>query len=306
MFCNKCGQANSESNNFCESCGEKLQLNSPDIGAFSSKDSFAQKNNFRLQNIIEHYRSKFNADFFTRWEDKTIRFGSIATPIVGVIGAILGLATGITSGSFIPFLIGVAWFISLSVCYYIGFIFLDKCKAAVLENPSTISGMEYLDVVSLSTLLSAAGLLIGGSFFAFESRSFELFWLSVGGVFFLVLSAYLSLNPKLISISVDQNSSAGNDAISILMYSGKALIRMAGFIFGAAPIFGLVSMLSFIVTLIVSGNGLGMALNGITLISELVAIPFALVYPFVIYLGFIGLCLIVDLINAILSISKVK
>jgi len=304
MICEKCGAHNQDSNIFCESCGENLRANIANDQSSFDKDGFMRNSNLRIQKYIEYFRVKFNEEFFIEWEENVLRYGSITTPIVGFTGFILAIAAAFVAKSFIPCLIGVAWLALISICYYIGSNFLGKCKALIKDNPTAISGMEFLDVASLITLISATALFVGGPFIALGTNSIGVPLLLIGGAISLVFCVSLTLNPNLISTAVDRDSTAVNDAISIILIYPKVLLRISGFIFGAAPIVGLLGMLSFIATLVMNGSGFGAGADGIALIIEFVEIPAALVYPFVVYLEFIIICLFLDLIRSVLSLPK--
>ena len=110
------------------------------------------------------------------------------------------------------------------------------------------------------------------------------------------------MNPKLVSLNISGNSTAGEDALSLLSLGMKILMRLSVVFFGlAGPIGGLFLLKNL--TDILSNN---IVINYFQ-ISSFAGAPIlaiGLIYPFLIYILFIATYLSIDLMKSILSINN--
>lgn len=258
-----------------------------------------------IEKLIAVFRGWLTQDFFSSNEDWLLRSSAYSTPVAAAIGLAIGIVGAIKTDSFVFFAAGLLWVVVIAICYYLGSRFLGACNDTIRNNPSTISNREFLNAAALSMIFAVVAILIGSIYVAIKFSSMDVFnWaipLAIGLLYYICLF----MNPQLISLNLIEGASAGEDALAILILFNKAALKLAGVIFGSMTLIGVVLMTVSLIKL-ASGEGGRVILGGLQSIGGAFTVVAGLLYPFVIYLSFIFVYLVIDLCKAILSLRNLQ
>lgn len=251
--------------------------------------------------FLKKLRSAFSATQFRSMEHHLGLLGGLATPAGILLGFALFVVLAIKMDSFVIFLAGVAWILVGLVAYYVGSKLQTACSLAIHNNPSNIANREYLDVIALVNLITASCGLLGGGYLAIKGNVMLPLWIGLGIALVLYYMAWLALQPQLISTYVQNSSSAGMDAIAILVLTNKMYLRANKVFFSLIPLVGAI-LLGISVRKafgapeeFVSG-GMAAAAGWITFLVGLIS-------PLLCYVLFIFSYLTLDVMRSILMLS---
>ena len=181
--------------------------------------------------------------------------------------------------------------------HFIAAKFLDAGGPLLRESPSAFSSPAFLHCFALASFLGAvfsvlAGLfsLIQGSFaVAIPGLVLAFVYLYAGGV---------ALNPSVVNVEVGQRASAGQEAIGILMFMFKLLLRLVPFVFGVGMVAAFLGTGYLFIRTIASEPFFAMMMLP-AFGPGLIAVA---LFPIIAYLLFLFLYLVVDVLRAILVV----
>jgi hypothetical protein len=242
---------------------------------------------------------------FKKLEALFIQFAEYATPVSAILGIAISFVIAIKTDSLSFFFGGgVAWIFILILFHYIGSKLQNSCQNTIDNNPSSVASQDYLDVISLVNLIGAIVSLIGGSYLAIKMSSFTPLMLSIGVSMVFVYTMWVTLNPRLVSTYVESSSSAGVDAIAVLILTNKIYLRANKIFFGLLPTLGAAILAK---TLYQSfGDPFALLEGGIYGGIGFVLVLVGLISPFVSYLIFIFSYMLLDVLRSILSLGKAQ
>jgi len=242
-------------------------------------------------------------------------FGSAGYFIV-LIGAALGLVqsivSGIRVGTFAGFVTslggGVVIAGAVAVLQYVAFRFFAANDSLVKNNPSRIGSAAFLDCMALILLVGAFAAIVGGVFTSIAAVSIAPLIPGAIAAVGLLFGAGIALNPQLCNIRTEE-SSAGEEAIGIASFFGKASLVVQPVLFGLLALGGTVAIgLSFFNSS--ASDAITMALSSIPAAGLIAGaggaalLVVACLLPVIYYLGFLVLYLHLDLLRAILGIPR--
>ncbi|MFM2428012.1 MAG: hypothetical protein RL707_1839, partial [Pseudomonadota bacterium] len=112
------------------------------------------------------------------------------------------------------------------------------CQSTLQNNPSSIANQEYLDIVTVLNSLGAIVALLVGAYLSVKLSALQPFFIGLAVSLVLLYTVWLTLNPALITTYVQPSSSAGIDAIAILILTNKIYLRANKVFFGLFPAIG--------------------------------------------------------------------
>lgn len=304
MHCGECGKPISDGDKFCAYCGAPTP--GADADGFNPMALFERL----IDWLIGSVRSALDVEFFESNEAWLERQAKFATPAAAIAGLVLAIVVAIKIDSLRISLMGVAWVIVVFFAYYVGRRFLDTDRQAVRNSPSTISSAGFLDVMGLLLIGLLGAIVVVGIYMAIKASSLTIAFYALGLAIAVMYFLAMVLNPQLISLTVDANSTPGQDAISIFIVFSKCLVRLAGVTFGSGVIIGTLQMLPGIFTILAGkqDDSLEYMVSGIVDLLQMAGgiytILYGLLYPFFIYLSFVFTYLIVEVVKAILSLNR--
>jgi hypothetical protein len=256
--------------------------------------------------VIILFRRLLGVSDFNSQEAYFESLASWAAPLAAVIGLLLGVIAAIKLDSFVAFMAGLAWVLLICVGYHIGKQFLVSCKRLIANNPSSISSIAILESAGLIGILVLFGIIISSLDMAVElsnlSPVFDGFFAACATLYYISFM----LNPQLISTTVKEHATAGDDAISIMVIFYKCAVKVAPIAFGTGLILGSIQLaeaaykiLSGEISEVLISEVLG---GGVQSISGLNMVLGGLFYPLLISVSFCFFYLFADLCKAILTL----
>ena len=251
---------------------------------------------------LEQLRLILTIKLFEKVERFSVVVAEIATPLAAVIGSMIALVLAIKTDSFQIFLVSFAWILSLVICYYIGGKLQNACQKTLESNPSSIGNQEYLDVVTLLNLVGAVGSLLLGIYFAIKLSYFQASIIGLGVALLFTYSEWLTLQPVLLTTYVQESSSAGLDAIAILVLANKIYLRANKIIFGLLTAIGTVLLVQALFNSF--GKPDEILMGGFQGFLGFILVIAGLTAPFACYVLFVFSYMLLDVLRAMLGLGK--
>jgi hypothetical protein len=251
-----------------------------------------------LEKLIEVFRGLLTSkllEFCIKWAS---RIGHFALIVAAGLGFLFALIFAIRSNSFQGFLFGLAWVVLVFVVQYTAHKFSTAGETLIKNNPSQMSSKIFLDCFAFLVMIGGVVVFILQIVAAVRFGSFYPFLWGLGAFIFLEFVALVAFNPEEATIEIVKDNSAGQEAIGIITFFIKALMRLVPIIFGIGVAIG--TVLLFIDFIGLFGSNFGFAwMRGN---KTAVTILYAALLPFLSYLYFVLAYLVLDVIRSILSI----
>jgi hypothetical protein len=252
-----------------------------------------------LEVVLDSVRAQFTVGFVDSTTKTFVAGGHYCLYVAMLASFGAALTLGVKTGSLDQVLRGVVWLLSLAVLQYSAGRFcvaLDRLNRTTAGHVSTT---VFLDSFALLNMVAGLAILLGSAVLAVRSGVYPLVLL--GLVSFIVCEhlAFVSLNPETLSISVAADTPAGEEAIGMLAFLLKALLRLAPVAFGAGVVGG--TLWLFYACYQVFG-GANLAVAEETAAAATWCIIGSAALPFVAYVLFLLFYLLVDVVRAVLSL----
>ncbi|MEY4726198.1 MAG: hypothetical protein RLZ36_825 [Pseudomonadota bacterium] len=255
-----------------------------------------------IDHKLDQLRHILTVGLFEKVEKFFIVFAEIATPLAAVLGSLIALVLAIKTDSLQIFLASFAWVFTLVICYYIGGKLQNACQKTLESNPSSIGNQEYLDVVTVLNLIGAATSLLAGIYFAVKFSYLQAFVIGLGVALLLIYSAWLTLQPELLTTYVQESSSAGLDAIAILVLANKIYLRSNKIIFGLLTAIGTVLLVQALFNSF--GEPYEILMGGFQGLLGFILVIAGLTAPFACYVLFVFSYMLLDVMRSMLGLGK--
>ena len=254
-----------------------------------------------VEKLIEFLRKAFSEkilNFTLKWALIIGHFGLI---VAAVLGFLFAMIYAIRVNDFYAFLVGIAWFILVFVIQYIAHRFSDAGEKLIKNNPTSLASKAFLDSVAFLFLIAGVVVFIIQLIGLIRTGDFNNFLVGLGIAVFFEFIAFVSFNYGSISIDIVKETSAGQEAIGIITFFIKGLMKLVPIFFGVGIAIGTISLFINSIGLFsdakissawISGNA-----NAMSIIN-------AGLLPFAAYIIFVLYYLVVDLIRSILSIPE--
>jgi hypothetical protein len=251
-----------------------------------------------LEKVVEFFKGVLTSkllEFCIKWAYRIGHFGII---VAACLGFLFALIFAIRSNSFQAFLYGIGWVILIFVVQYTAHKFSNAGETLIKDNPSKLSSKIFLDCFGFLVLIGGVVIFIVFIIQAIQIGSVYPFLAGLGTFIFLEFIALISFNPLEATINVEEGNSAGKEAIGIITFFIKALMRLVPIFFGVGVAIGTIML--FIDAIGLFGSNVGMAwIRGYATAMQILN---AALLPFLSYIFFVLLYLIIDLIQSILAI----
>jgi hypothetical protein len=256
-----------------------------------------------LEKIVDFFKSLLTENllnFCIKWLSIVGHFGII---VAAGLGFLFSLIFAIKVNSFNGFLMGIVWVLLLFVIQYTAHKFSSAGENLIKNNPSQLASKTFLDCFGFLVLIGGAVMFIMSLVDLIKGAPFKVFLEGLAIFVFLEFVALVAFNPKTIMVKIVKNNSAGQEALGIITFFIKTMMKLIPILFGALIVIGTVML--FVYGIKLFGDGAGFAWRVIQ-IGVAPQIIYAALLPFLSYLGFVLAYLIIDLIRAILSIPEEK
>lgn len=254
----------------------------------------------RVGGLLDGVTKLLKAQRFDDTVDRVTTLGHWSLLLVALLGLLIELIAAVSyDGSAI--LWGIGWLIALPLLQYTAVQFLGVNRDLVQSNRTTLGSEAFLRCYALVALVVAILLLVGAIVWGIEAASFQVFLFGLAFTALSVATAWLALNPGLLAINVNRQSSAGEEALGILSFFVKTGVRLVPIFYGVTLFVGAIQAIIILLGMI--GDTQGELIGAITR-AELSAplLLWAALSPFLAYLAFVFYFLAIDLMRGILSI----
>ena len=253
----------------------------------------------KLYDLLKGLLNEKVLQFSTTWAG---RIGHWALVAAAGLGFLFSFIFSIRVNTFDAFLIGIAWFLMVFVIQFTVQRFLNAGRTLITNNPSRLASKAFLECVAFLAAIGGVVTLIMSIITAVRVGSVTPFLSGLGGFVFLEFLAMITFHPNTITMETVKETTAGQEALGIITYALKALMRLVPIVFG-------VGVLIFTIFILIDGIGLfgnemktmiawrKLQMHG----SQVLTIA---MIPFLSYIFFVLLYLVVDVFRAILSIPE--
>jgi hypothetical protein len=253
-----------------------------------------------LEKIITWAKGLLNEkvlNFSIDWTTKIGHYALIASALLGILFALL---VAIRLNSFFAFLFGFAWVLLVLVIQFTAHRFVKAGDTLIKNNPSTLSSIAFLDCLGFLSLIGAVIVLVIGIVRAVQGGGIWFFLMGAASFVLLILFALIAFNPATINKSVGKKTSAGQEAIGIIVFFLKGVMRLVPILFGVGITVGLILLVIDFTGVFGSESQLAAAWTRAPHTVGTIAL-FGLL-PFLSYIAFVIFYLAIDIIRAILAL----
>lgn len=252
--------------------------------------------------ILDQVNRFLHADRFNQIINGTTLAGHWALLALAVLGLIIQLVAAFAI-EWSQILWGLGWLVVLPLLQYTAVQFLGASRSLVLSNTTALGSEAFLRSVALVVLVAAVVALISGIGLAFQLGSLTPFLTGLAAAVLWLATGWLALNPELLGIRVSKQSSAGDEAIGILSFFIKSMVRIVPVFYGVALVVGVIQALIILLGMIGSGqHEIARAILGAQALAP--AMIYAVISPFLAYIAFVVYFLIIDVLRSILAIPN--
>jgi len=253
-----------------------------------------------LEKFVDFIKGKLTEkalDFSTDWLLKLGHYGMIAAAALGFIFA---LVVAIRLDSFSAFLYGLAWIVLVFVVQYTAVRFSTAGAKLVENNPASMSSKAFLDCFGFLSFIGGLIVFVFSIIWTIRGAGLSNLFIGIGLFVFLEFLALVAFHPETISTKIVKETSAGQEALGIIVFYLKGVMKLIPIIFGIGILVG--TVLLFIDFIGVFGGRFRVEsawANGISQAWQILLIG---LLPFLSYLFFLLYYLAVDVVRSILAI----
>jgi hypothetical protein len=257
-----------------------------------------------LEKFIEFIKGVLTADvlnFSVKWLTKIGHIGLLAAAALGFLFGIIAAIRAPANGGTL-FMYVIVFVIAVFVLQYTAYRFLPTGDSLIANNPTRLASKAFLDCVGFLAMLAGIVVLFFQIYVAIKLPSLTAFLTGLGVFIFLEFVALIAFNAETASMEIVEEASAGQEAIGIITFFMKTLLRLVPIAFG-------IGIAVFTVVMFIDSFGLFSDAKFVMAVSTGMRdatqiLTFALL-PFLAYIVFVLFFLLVDVIRSILAIPSI-
>jgi hypothetical protein len=270
----------------------------------------------RIDALLDWVHDALPAELFDVVSGWFSQVGYAGLFISAIVGIPYFLTRAIRLKSPAQLMYGAGFVLLLIIVQYAAHKFLGAVKTLTKSSPSRLTSKAFLRCVALISEMMGLLFLALLAVNAWQSWSFVPVFIGLGICVLCEALAYVAIHPSLVSVTISEDASAGEEAIGIISFFVKAFIRVIPLVFGTGVLVGTIALLLSIFNPSAADSEaivLFCRIPGMRAIFELLSITLrvpgaaALVLasalvPFVGYILFALYCLVVEVLRSILSL----
>lgn len=254
-----------------------------------------------LDRMIDWSRRVLPKELFNVVARFLTRTGHISLLVGAPVGLVFGVSAGIKNETFSYALYGFGFFLLLLAVQYIAYKLLAGVERLTIESETVMESDAFLRCVALVSAIAGVVFLVSMTVGAIRQHNWVLCLEGIGTMLFCEALALIAIHPSLASTSViDKAASPGEEAIGMVSFFVKALMRLVPVVFGLVAFTALARMIVATIQL----------LRDLCRWEDGYQVAYWLIYtsllPLAAYVGFALYCLLVELLRAILSIREIS
>ncbi len=236
-----------------------------------------------LERLVERIRATMASAPADRCLDRLVHYGNLAAVMAMALVLVYGLLGAVRHAMFSPIPKAVGFVLVLAAFQYAANKFLSAGRSLIGSTPSRMASAAFLNTVALLHTVVAVVVLLGGILLALQQRDVGIL---IAGIFLAFVAygvAFISLYPDRINITVDSGAAAGEEAIGILSYGIKVLVRLLPIVYGLGMIAGMLAMLGACLARLGKTGVTALGQQGAAMLLIAGAAPFAAYLLFAFY-----------------------
>ncbi len=259
-----------------------------------NKSPASSKHLFDL--LLDLVRSQFPASFVESTTRRFVTIGKFGLWAAMGLSLAYGLSMSIRTHNFETLIKGIVYFIILAVLQYVGARFCAALERLNRSTSASLGTTAFLDCFALLSIALGATSLIISLVPAIIAK--EFWWIIPGLAGFIAgeYLAFITLNPGTINVNLVPESRAGEEALGLISFLVKSLLKLVPVVFGSFAVVG--SLLLLYACVEVFASELILADSNATFAWYVLVRSAAL--PFVAFLIFLIIFLLLDICRAIL------
>jgi len=255
----------------------------------------------RVGAALDAARASLKPDSFDSISRSVTSVGHWALLLLAVLGLVIQLISATQFGGS-EILWGLAWLVALPLLQYVAVQFMDATRSLVTNTATNLGSEAFLRCYALVAIVAGVASVVTAIVQGFELGSFWVFLSGLDVTVLWLATAWLALNPSLLGIRVNRQSSAGDEAIGVLSFFMKSLVRIVPIFYGATLLVAAVQAVVLLLGMIGDdAEGIRWAVTYAQFGMPVVLT--AVLAPFIAYVAFVLYFLVIDLMRSILRIS---
>lgn len=250
--------------------------------------------------LLEFLRKLFTPGTYDTIAKWVTYVGNWALILSAPLGLLVSLFLAIVAKEWSVLLYGVAWVVAVPILQFVAHKFRTAGDTLVKSSPTRLSSASFLDCYALIGILVVLAFVVLGIVSAIQQVSFVPLLTDLYIAILAGFAVWLAFNPAMLNIEVGGDAGAGQEAIGIISFFVKSVVKLIPFIFGAGAVIGAVILLVDCVAAF-TATPLEAFAYATTAVYILI---FAALAPFIAYLAFLFTYLAIDFIRSVLEIPR--
>lgn len=192
--------------------------------------------------LLDSGKALLNQTFFESNVAFLKRAGIVGLVVSAALGLLFAVTVAIKADALSPLLYGLAWALCALLVLYVAEQFVGSGDTLLKSAPSELSSLAFLNSFALLNLVGGWLFLFGYVFLAIHEESLRYLWIALGGFVLCEYLATIAMNPGLANVTIRPRIGPGEEALGILSFFLKALLRLVPIAFGAGVVIGTLSM----------------------------------------------------------------
>lgn len=192
---------------------------------------------------------------------------------------------------------GIGAVVILGILQFTADRFLSADRSMIEHSPSRMGSGAFLECVAVLAELGGIAAFIYFIIQAKQLSEWSLIWSGLGTLVLCDALAHIALNPSMVNLSIAGDVRAGDEALGILSFFAKAIVRLTPIAFGIGVLVGVVFLAWASVVLIRDGDS-DTGYNALRQLCLCACLPLAS------YVFFAFYHLTLDLLWAVLAVPR--
>ncbi len=236
-----------------------------------------------MERFIERMRAAMAATPVDPVLDRLVHYGNLAALAAMALALVYGLLGAVRHVIFAPIPRAIGFVLLLAAFQYAANKFMGAGRHLMTSTPSRLSSTAFLNTVALVHAVAAVVFLVGGILLAVQQRSFAVMISALVIALVAYGIAFISLYPDRINVTVNPDVGAGEEALGILSFAVKLVVRLIPFVYGVGMIIGALALLGACLSRLGPLGYSQLGQQGSLLLLLAAAFPFAGYLFFVLY-----------------------
>ena len=256
-----------------------------------------------VDKVLESCKEKMNLEIFERNSSKIESLGYCGLYLSAILGFVYASLSATMYGPKM-FMAGFGWILLVIIAQYTANKLLKASDDLIKSTPSKLSSTAFLDCLAAIFLILG---ILSISFFiylALKAPDIDYLFIGVGCLMVFKYFAIISMNPQMLNIEINKNTNAGEEAIGLLSFLMKGLLKLVPVVFGTGVIIGNLDLVVAFIKFM-SDDGPWSEINAhfTALVGSGTIISSALL-PLIAFLVFLIYYISVDILRSILILPK--